>query len=30
VRGIGEKFEWEQVLQTLEEEAERPRAISDR
>jgi dipeptidyl aminopeptidase/acylaminoacyl peptidase len=30
VRGIGEKFEWEQVLETLEEEAERPRAISDR
>lgn len=30
VRGIGEKFEWEQVLETLEEEAERPRAVSDR
>ncbi len=30
VRGIGNKFEWEQVLETLEEEAERPRAVSDR
>lgn len=29
VRGIGEKFEWEQVLETLEEQ-ERPRAVSDR
>ena len=30
VRGIGDKFEWRQVLETLEEEAERPRAVSDR
>jgi len=30
VRGMGEKFEWEQVLKTLEENAERPRAVSDR
>ncbi|MEM7414650.1 MAG: S9 family peptidase [Gemmatimonadota bacterium] len=30
VRGIGERFEWEQVLATLEEEAEGPRAVSDR
>jgi dipeptidyl aminopeptidase/acylaminoacyl peptidase len=30
VRGIGDKFEWEQVLETLEESAERPRAVSDR
>ena len=30
VRGIGEKFEWSQVLETLEIEAERPRAVSDR
>lgn len=30
VRGIGDKFEWEQVLATLESEAERPRAVSDR
>lgn len=30
VRGIGERFEWEQVLETLEEEAEKPRAVSDR
>lgn len=29
VRGIGDKFEWEQVLETLEEQ-ERPRAVSDR
>jgi hypothetical protein len=28
VRGIGEKFQWRQVLETLEEE-ERPRPISD-
>jgi len=28
VRGIGDKFEWEQVLQTLEAE-ERTRPISD-
>ena len=30
VRGIGDKFEWQQVLATLESETERPRAISDR
>jgi len=30
VRGIGEKFEWEQVLETLESTPERPRAVSDR
>jgi hypothetical protein len=30
VRGMGEKFEWRQVLETLEREAERPRAVSDR
>lgn len=30
VRGVGDKFEWEQVLETLEEQAERPRAVSDR
>lgn len=30
VRGIGDRFEWEQVLETLEEEAEDPRAVSDR
>ena len=30
VRGIGDKFEWEQVLETLESEAEGPRAVSDR
>jgi dipeptidyl aminopeptidase/acylaminoacyl peptidase len=30
VRGIGDKFEWEQVLETLESEAEAPRPVSDR
>ena len=30
VRGMGDKFEWEQVLATLESEAERPRPVSDR
>jgi dipeptidyl aminopeptidase/acylaminoacyl peptidase len=30
VRGIGDKFEWEMVLETLEEEAELPRPVSDR
>lgn len=30
VRGIGERFEWEQVLETLEEQVEEPRAVSDR
>jgi dipeptidyl aminopeptidase/acylaminoacyl peptidase len=30
VRGIGETFEWEQVLQTLEQEAEASRPVSDR
>jgi len=30
VRGVGGTFEWEQVLETLEEEAERPRPVSDR
>lgn len=30
VRGVGEKFEWEQVLETLEAEAEGPRTVSDR
>lgn len=30
VRGMGDRFEWEQVLETLEEEAEKPRAVSDR
>ncbi|MDA1102328.1 MAG: S9 family peptidase [Gemmatimonadetes bacterium] len=30
VRGIGETFEWQQVLETLESGAERPRAVSDR
>ena len=30
VRGIGDKFEWQQVLATLESETERPRAIPDR
>ena len=29
VRGIGDKFEWEQVLETLETEAEDPRPVSD-
>jgi len=29
VRGIGDKFEWKQVLETLEGKKERPRAISD-
>ena len=29
VRGIGDKFEWKQVLETLEAKKERPRAISD-
>jgi dipeptidyl aminopeptidase/acylaminoacyl peptidase len=29
VRGIGDKFEWEQVLETLESEAEDPRPVSD-
>ncbi len=29
VRGMGEKFEWRQVLETLEEEAEKPRSVSD-
>ena len=29
VRGIGDKFEWEQVLETLETEAENPRPVSD-
>ena len=29
VRGIGEKFEWQQVLETLESETPRPRAVSD-
>jgi dipeptidyl aminopeptidase/acylaminoacyl peptidase len=29
VRGIGEKFQWRQVLETLAEEAERPRATTD-
>ncbi|HSM60531.1 MAG TPA: prolyl oligopeptidase family serine peptidase, partial [Longimicrobiales bacterium] len=30
VRGVGEKFRWSQVLETLEEEeAERPRAVSE-
>ena len=29
VRGIGDKFEWEQVLETLEAEAEDPRPVSD-
>jgi dipeptidyl aminopeptidase/acylaminoacyl peptidase len=29
VRGLGEKFDWHQVLQTLEGEEERPRTISD-
>ncbi len=28
VRGIGDKFEWEQVLETLETEAEDPRPVS--
>jgi dipeptidyl aminopeptidase/acylaminoacyl peptidase len=28
VRGIGEKFEWEQVLETLEEEAQERRPVS--
>ncbi len=30
VRGIGDRFEWRQVLETLEEEAGQPRAVSDR
>ena len=30
VRGVGDKFEWRQVLETLEREADRPRPISDR
>ncbi len=30
VRGIGDKFEWQQVLETLEANAERARPISDR
>ena len=30
VRGIGDTFEWEQVLQTLEAEAEDTRPVSDR
>jgi dipeptidyl aminopeptidase/acylaminoacyl peptidase len=30
VRGMGEKFQWEQVLETLEEEAESSRPVSDR
>jgi len=30
VRGVGETFEWEQVLETLEQEAEAPRPVSDR
>jgi dipeptidyl aminopeptidase/acylaminoacyl peptidase len=30
VRGMGETFEWQQVLETLEAKAERPRAVSDR
>ena len=29
VRGIGDKFEWKQVLETLEAKKESPRAISD-
>ncbi len=29
VRGIGDKFRWEQVLETLEKKAEEPRTISD-
>jgi hypothetical protein len=29
VRGIGDKFEWRQVLATLEKDRESPRAISD-
>ena len=29
VRGIGNKFEWRQVLETLEEEVKPPRAILD-
>jgi hypothetical protein len=29
VRGIGDKFEWEQVLETLEAEAEDTRPVSD-
>jgi hypothetical protein len=29
VRGIGDTFEWKQVLETLEAKKERPRAISD-
>ena len=29
VRGIGDKFEWKQVLETLEAEEQSPRAISD-
>jgi len=29
VRGIGDKFEWKQVLETLEANKESPRAISD-
>lgn len=29
VRGIGEKFQWRQVLETLESEEEGPRTISD-
>ncbi len=30
VRGIGEKFEWRQVLETLEEGAQAPSRVSDR
>ena len=30
VRGVGDKFEWRQVLETLESQADRPRPISDR
>ena len=29
VRGIGEKFDWQQVLKTLEEQEERPKATTD-
>lgn len=29
VRGVGEKFQWRQVLETLEEERPSPRAVSD-